>query len=147
MQIIVYAGAIVVLFLFVIMLLGVDQHESLHDPVRLQRPAAIVLGVIGLAEVLFLAGHHWATGASPPARASTPGPAATSSGSPAASSPTSSGRSRSPRSCSSSRSSAASCSPAAAACRPRRVELRRDDDDDDVARGDDADDSDEVTTP
>jgi NADH-quinone oxidoreductase subunit J len=63
-QIIVYAGAIVVLFLFVIMLLGVDRMESLHDPIRLQRPAAIVLGVVALAEVLFLAGHQWATGAS-----------------------------------------------------------------------------------
>jgi NADH-quinone oxidoreductase subunit J len=63
-QIIVYAGAIVVLFLFVIMLLGVDKHESLHDPVRLQRPAAIALGLIGLAEVLFLGGRRWATGAS-----------------------------------------------------------------------------------
>jgi NADH-quinone oxidoreductase subunit J len=62
-QIIVYAGAIVVLFLFVIMLLGVDRMESLQDPVRLQRPAAILLGVVALAEVLFLAGHHWATGA------------------------------------------------------------------------------------
>jgi NADH-quinone oxidoreductase subunit J len=62
-QIIVYAGAIVVLFLFVIMLLGVDQMESLRDPIRIQRPAAIVLGVIALAEVLFLAGHEWATGA------------------------------------------------------------------------------------
>jgi NADH-quinone oxidoreductase subunit J len=62
-QIIVYAGAIVVLFLFVIMLLGVDQHESLKDPIRIQRPAAILLGVIALAEVLFLAGHQWATGA------------------------------------------------------------------------------------
>jgi NADH-quinone oxidoreductase subunit J len=62
-QIIVYAGAIVVLFLFVIMLLGVDRHESLADPVPYQRPAAIILGVIGLAEVLFLAGHHWTTGA------------------------------------------------------------------------------------
>jgi NADH-quinone oxidoreductase subunit J len=62
-QIIVYAGAIVVLFLFVIMLLGVDKSESIHDPIRGQRPAAIVLGVIALAEVLFLAGHHWATGA------------------------------------------------------------------------------------
>jgi NADH-quinone oxidoreductase subunit J len=61
-QIIVYAGAIVVLFLFVIMLLGVDKHESLADPVRYQRPAAIALGVIGLLEVLFLAGHHWTTG-------------------------------------------------------------------------------------
>jgi NADH-quinone oxidoreductase subunit J len=63
-QIIVYAGAIVILFLFVIMLLGVDKSESLHDPVRSQRPAAIVLGVVGLAELLFLVGHHWATGAS-----------------------------------------------------------------------------------
>jgi NADH-quinone oxidoreductase subunit J len=62
-QVIVYAGAIVVLFLFVIMLLGVDQMESLRDPVRIQRPAAIVLGLIALAEVLFLAGHQWATGA------------------------------------------------------------------------------------
>jgi NADH-quinone oxidoreductase subunit J len=63
-QIIVYAGAIVVLFLFVIMLLGVDRSESLHDPVRSQRPAAIALGVIGLVEVLFLAGRQWATGVS-----------------------------------------------------------------------------------
>jgi NADH-quinone oxidoreductase subunit J len=66
-QIIVYAGAIVVLFLFVIMLLGVDQMESLRDPIRIQRPAAVVLGVIALAEVLFLAGHEWATGAKAPA--------------------------------------------------------------------------------
>lgn len=63
-QIIVYAGAIVILFLFVIMLLGVDKHESLHDPVRSQRPAAIALGLIALAEVLFLGGRQWATGAS-----------------------------------------------------------------------------------
>jgi NADH-quinone oxidoreductase subunit J len=62
-QVIVYAGAIVVLFLFVIMLLGVDRDEALTDPVRLQRPAAIVLGVLLLAEVLFMAGHEWATGA------------------------------------------------------------------------------------
>ena len=62
-QVIVYAGAIVVLFLFVIMLLGVDREEALTDPVRLQRPAAIVLGVLLLAEVLFMAGHEWATGA------------------------------------------------------------------------------------
>jgi NADH-quinone oxidoreductase subunit J len=63
-QIIVYAGAIVVLFLFVIMLLGVDRDDSLHDPVRFQRPAALALGAILLAEVLFLGGHTWATGAS-----------------------------------------------------------------------------------
>jgi NADH-quinone oxidoreductase subunit J len=61
-QIIVYAGAIVVLFLFVIMLLGVDREESLGDPIPFQRPAAIALGLILLTEVIFLAGHQWATG-------------------------------------------------------------------------------------
>jgi NADH-quinone oxidoreductase subunit J len=64
MQIIVYAGAIVVLFLFVIMLLGVDQSESLDEPLRFQRPVALALGVILFAEVVFLIGHQWATGAS-----------------------------------------------------------------------------------
>jgi len=45
-QVIVYAGAIVVLFLFVIMLLGVDQSEDLStDPIAGQRPLAIVAGV------------------------------------------------------------------------------------------------------
>ena len=63
-QVIVYAGAIVVLFLFVIMLLGVDQHESLRDPIPYQRAAGIALGVLLLAEVIFLAGHEWATGKS-----------------------------------------------------------------------------------
>jgi NADH-quinone oxidoreductase subunit J len=50
-QIIVYAGAIVVLFLFVIMLLGVDQAEDLRiEPLPIQRPLAAVmgLGIIGL---------------------------------------------------------------------------------------------------
>lgn len=45
-QVIVYAGAIVVLFLFVIMLLGVDKAESLRiDPVKVQRPLAAIVGV------------------------------------------------------------------------------------------------------
>lgn len=43
-QVIVYAGAIVVLFLFVIMLLGVDRTEELADPLVGQRPLAWVLG-------------------------------------------------------------------------------------------------------
>lgn len=44
-QIIVYAGAIVVLFLFVIMLLGVDKSEDLSiEPFPIQRPVAIVIG-------------------------------------------------------------------------------------------------------
>ena len=50
-QIIVYAGAIVVLFLFVIMLLGIDKAESIRiDPIKVQRPLAGIVGVglIGL---------------------------------------------------------------------------------------------------
>jgi len=53
-QIIVYAGAIMVLFLFVIMLLGVDGNESLIDRLNGQRPVAIVLGT-GLVLELFFA--------------------------------------------------------------------------------------------
>src|SRR5437763_9830169 len=61
-QVIVYAGAIVVLFLFVIMLLGVDQAEDVRqEPLRGQRPAAAVLGVLALAEVFLLARTQWAT--------------------------------------------------------------------------------------
>jgi NADH-quinone oxidoreductase subunit J len=45
-QVIVYAGAIVVLFLFVIMLLGVDKAEDLSiEPFPIQRPLALVVGV------------------------------------------------------------------------------------------------------
>jgi NADH-quinone oxidoreductase subunit J len=63
-QVIVYAGAIVILFLFVIMLLGVDRHESIaKDPLRGQRPTAIVLGVVVLVELVTIARlHNWATG-------------------------------------------------------------------------------------
>ena len=44
-QVIVYAGAIVVLFLFVIMLLGVDRTDDIRvEPFRVQRPVAIVIG-------------------------------------------------------------------------------------------------------
>lgn len=51
-QIIVYAGAIVVLFLFVIMLLGVDQDENLEiEPIAGQRPVAAVIG-LGIAALL-----------------------------------------------------------------------------------------------
>ncbi len=51
-QVIVYAGAIVILFLFVIMLLGVDKAEELRiEPIVGQRPLAAVMGV-ALAAVL-----------------------------------------------------------------------------------------------
>jgi NADH-quinone oxidoreductase subunit J len=51
-QIIVYAGAIMVLFLFVIMLLGVDREESLVERVRGQRPLALLLAAGLVAEVV-----------------------------------------------------------------------------------------------
>src|SRR5262245_37377921 len=52
-QVIVYAGAIVVLFLFVIMLLGVDQADDLRvDPLPVQRPMAAVIGLGTVAFVI-----------------------------------------------------------------------------------------------
>ena len=53
-QIIVYAGAIMVLFLFVIMLLGVDQRETLVEPLPGQRPLALGLGALLGAQVLYV---------------------------------------------------------------------------------------------
>jgi len=50
-QIIVYAGAIMVLFLFVIMLLGVDRIDVRSERLWLQRPIAIVLAVGFVVEV------------------------------------------------------------------------------------------------
>src|SRR5216117_875818 len=53
-QVIVYAGAIVVLFLFVIMLLGVDRADDLRtDPLGGQRPlaAAVAVGLLGVGVV------------------------------------------------------------------------------------------------
>jgi NADH-quinone oxidoreductase subunit J len=54
-QIILYAGAIMVLFLFVIMLLGVDRREVLSDPLPGQRPLAVGLGALLAAEILYVA--------------------------------------------------------------------------------------------
>ena len=63
-QIIVYAGAIVVLFLFVIMLLGVDRREQVFsERMRAQRAGALFVGAAVLVEVLLLANGHWVTGA------------------------------------------------------------------------------------
>jgi NADH-quinone oxidoreductase subunit J len=54
-QVIVYAGAIMVLFLFVIMLLGVDRRDSLVEPLENQRPIAVALGALLAAEILWVA--------------------------------------------------------------------------------------------
>jgi NADH-quinone oxidoreductase subunit J len=64
-QIIVYAGAIVVLFLFVIMFLGVDRREDIEiELLTGQRPLAFLLSAITLAGVLAMAATaHWVTGA------------------------------------------------------------------------------------
>jgi NADH-quinone oxidoreductase subunit J len=70
-QVIVYAGAIVVLFLFVIMLMGIDEAENLDiEPLAGQRPAALV-GVLGLGLtlVVLLAAGSTVTGAANPATA------------------------------------------------------------------------------
>jgi NADH-quinone oxidoreductase subunit J len=64
-QIIVYAGAIVVLFLFVIMFLGVDRREDIEtEPLAGQRPLAFLLSAVTLAGVLAMFfTSHWVTGA------------------------------------------------------------------------------------
>jgi NADH-quinone oxidoreductase subunit J len=52
-QVIVYAGAIVVLIMFVIMLLGVDRTQALElRSLPAQIPAAIIFGVAGLAVLI-----------------------------------------------------------------------------------------------
>jgi NADH-quinone oxidoreductase subunit J len=64
-QIIVYAGAIVVLFLFVIMFLGVDRREHIQfEPLVGQRAFAgvgVAITVAGL--ITLMARSHWVSGA------------------------------------------------------------------------------------
>ena len=63
-EIIVYAGAIVVLFLFVIMFLGVDKSRHPHvEPLIAQRWLAATGVVVTVAGVIFLmANSHWVSG-------------------------------------------------------------------------------------
>ncbi|CAB4532774.1 unannotated protein [freshwater metagenome] len=64
-QVIVYAGAIVILFLFVIMLLGVDRAEGFdRDPILGQRPAAIAaaVAILGLSLTALLSVGSRVTG-------------------------------------------------------------------------------------
>ena len=64
-QIIVYAGAIVILFLFVIMFLGVDRRDDIEvEPLVGQRPLAALMVAITLGGVIAMAwSSHWVTGA------------------------------------------------------------------------------------
>ncbi len=63
-QVIVYAGAIVVLFLFVIMLLGVDRttDELRTETLKGQRPAAAVLGVLAVVELVLVSRVNFIVG-------------------------------------------------------------------------------------
>jgi NADH-quinone oxidoreductase subunit J len=66
-QVIVYAGAVMTLFLFVIMLIGVDKEETRAEPLPLQRVWVGVLagGIILFAAVITLLGDfEWVPAAS-----------------------------------------------------------------------------------
>lgn len=52
-QVIIYAGAIVVLFLFVVMLLGIERVEETPDPRRYQWIAGSLLGVLLLVGIVW----------------------------------------------------------------------------------------------
>ncbi len=63
-QVIVYAGAIVVMFLFVIMLLGVDQTDDVgFEPLKGQRAGAIVAGVLLVSGLISVVVFGAVTGA------------------------------------------------------------------------------------
>ena len=65
-QVIVYAGAIVILFVFVITLLGIDRAEDLQvEPIFGQRPLAVVVGVsiFGVILTVLIAAVGGPTGA------------------------------------------------------------------------------------
>lgn len=63
-QVIIYAGAVMTLFLFVIMLIGVDRTEDTTERIPYQRPLAVAVSV-GFAAVILIAGAQaWVTGSS-----------------------------------------------------------------------------------
>lgn len=53
-QLIVYAGAIIVLFLFVVMLLGAERDEDEANPIRWQTPTALVMAILLIVEVVYV---------------------------------------------------------------------------------------------
>ena len=69
-QVIVYAGAVMTLFLFVIMLIGVDKAEDTEERLPFQRQATLVIGLAVLltAGALAFGGRFsWITGEQSPA--------------------------------------------------------------------------------
>lgn len=61
-QVLIYAGAVMTLFLFVIMLIGVDKAIDRSESIPFQRPLAIVLASGLLALVYVAARAAWVTG-------------------------------------------------------------------------------------
>lgn len=63
-QILIYAGAVMVLFLFVITLLGIEAQPFLGPHLPFQRPVSVILSAILLAAVVFFVAEspHWLTG-------------------------------------------------------------------------------------
>ena len=55
-QIVVYAGAIMVLFLFVIMLLNIDNEESIVKQINFKFILSFLLGAVVLAQILYSLG-------------------------------------------------------------------------------------------
>lgn len=61
-QVIIYAGAVMTLFLFVIMLIGVDKAEDRSENLPVQRPVALGLVALFGAAVLVAGRLAWTTG-------------------------------------------------------------------------------------
>ncbi|HSF87449.1 MAG TPA: NADH-quinone oxidoreductase subunit J [Acidimicrobiia bacterium] len=61
-QVLIYAGAVMTLFLFVIMLIGVDRSVEREEVIPFQRPIVIVLSVALLGMVLLAGQAAWITG-------------------------------------------------------------------------------------
>jgi len=60
-QVVVYAGAVMTLFLFVIMLIGVDRSENLEERLPMQRQLAVGLGVAFLVLIALIGSNAWIT--------------------------------------------------------------------------------------
>ncbi len=65
-QVIVYAGAIMVLFLFVVMYLNLKRDVEHGVHIALRRGAGWILGALLLTEGFWLFGRHWAAGPASP---------------------------------------------------------------------------------
>ncbi len=63
-QVIIYAGAVMTLFLFVIMLIGVDRSVAEQEQIPFQRVITIVLAVGFFAVIVFAGRAAWITGSS-----------------------------------------------------------------------------------